>query len=278
MFKHMQEAMHQAMLSGKALSTDTRMSTDVRTDSRRTGCADQVSHLASRARGGSTNLVCVDGISPLGAELAALVPALQAKPQRHPVRRTKRTEERAPIPRDDRIYVYLRDGFKCNWCSATEHLTLDHITPWSAGGSDHVDNLLTLCWTCNEHRSNFRHIDDSWRPLPLTYYCEHCDVTDPRDALRTEHPSVCPCFCWWCKKPGLGSRAEWFTENPDVFWDFDLRWHRPKPPGYTAQLWEEWIARKRNPWYYDLADGFSVPWEHLNLDLTDLNLVEVAHA
>lgn len=66
-----------------------------------------------------------------------------------------RTGERDPIPTDVRRRVYARDHFRCQWCARTWNLQLDHIVPWSAGGSDDESNLRTLCAPCNTDRSNY---------------------------------------------------------------------------------------------------------------------------
>lgn len=158
---------------------------------------------------------------------------LECEESRFPVRRTRLTARRERIPGEDRQYVYQRDHFACVQCGAREDLTLDHIIPWSAMGSDHVDNLRTLCWPCNERRSNFHQPDDGWRPLPLTFACVDCDSEFMRDypdadSLPFDHPSMAKCFCWWHRHAAIGSRAEWFTEN-NAYWDYDLNWHREKP-------------------------------------------------
>lgn len=64
--------------------------------------------------------------------------------------RVKRT--RQPIPQSVRQTIYARDGHACLTCGATERLTLDHIYPWSLGGSDTMENLQTLCWSCNSRK------------------------------------------------------------------------------------------------------------------------------
>ncbi|AXK76425.1 HNH endonuclease [Mycolicibacterium neoaurum] len=210
-------------------------------------------------------------ITSLGAELAALRPDLELEARRrYPVHRTSRTEEREPIRSDDRKYVYERDGFRCVWCNAVERLTLDHVVPWSAGGSDHVDNLRTLCWDCNGHRSNFRHIDDSWQPLPLTYFCISCDG-DGVHGHPNDHPGMAPVFCWWCRSPSTGIPSRWWDENPNLFWDYDLNWHREKPPGFTRDLWERWVSHKKFP---TVAAPVEVPWEHMNIDLACADLMD----
>lgn len=67
-------------------------------------------------------------------------------------RRFQRWAERQPIPDDVRQAVYLRDGFRCLHCGSPEGLSLDHIYPWSLGGSDDETNLQTLCRPCNSRK------------------------------------------------------------------------------------------------------------------------------
>lgn len=59
---------------------------------------------------------------------------------------------RRKIPREIREAVYRRDGHSCLHCGTRDRLTLDHIVPWSAGGSDEQDNLQTLCQSCNSRK------------------------------------------------------------------------------------------------------------------------------
>jgi len=57
-----------------------------------------------------------------------------------------------------RLAIYLRDGLACVWCSAGVEqgaaLTLDHITPRSAGGTNTPTNLITACLRCNSARQD----------------------------------------------------------------------------------------------------------------------------
>jgi hypothetical protein len=50
--------------------------------------------------------------------------------------------------------VFKRDGFKCVMCGYDEDLEVDHITPFSKGGTDDLENLQTLCKTCNIRKGN----------------------------------------------------------------------------------------------------------------------------
>lgn len=56
-----------------------------------------------------------------------------------------------------------RDGYSCKWCGATVDFELvgtrnklapsvDHITPWSRGGTNHPDNLQLLHRKCNAEK------------------------------------------------------------------------------------------------------------------------------
>lgn len=60
-----------------------------------------------------------------------------------------RFRKRKPIAPNTRAQVYARDGLKCVRCGSTKQLTVDHIVAHVRGGSDDIDNLQTMCRTCN---------------------------------------------------------------------------------------------------------------------------------
>jgi hypothetical protein len=65
-----------------------------------------------------------------------------------------RAAERRAIPASVRRTVFVRDGRRCVMCGETGELVLDHVIPWSMGGSDEPRNLRVLCWWCNSSRGN----------------------------------------------------------------------------------------------------------------------------
>lgn len=47
------------------------------------------------------------------------------------------------------VSVYKRDGWKCRYCSSRSGLHPHHVIFKSQGGTDTMDNLLTLCASCH---------------------------------------------------------------------------------------------------------------------------------
>ena len=70
---------------------------------------------------------------------------------------TERTIPSQPdrhIPDDIRELVYERDGRACSECGSVQDTTLDHIVPFSHGGTHTPENLRVLCRPCNARRGN----------------------------------------------------------------------------------------------------------------------------
>lgn len=70
------------------------------------------------------------------------------------------------VRRSRKLRVFERDGYSCRYCGfdmtlhfAYPHLgvlTVDHMVAKAAGGSDHIDNLVTCCSPCNRRKRNLR--------------------------------------------------------------------------------------------------------------------------
>ncbi len=56
------------------------------------------------------------------------------------------------IPADVRWAVWERDNFTCKHCGTRRYLSIDHIHPESLGGTLDLDNLQTLCTSCNSSK------------------------------------------------------------------------------------------------------------------------------
>ena len=58
------------------------------------------------------------------------------------------------VPAKVREEVFARDGNACLKCGALESLSLDHIQPLGFGGDNSINNLQTLCTSCNSSKGN----------------------------------------------------------------------------------------------------------------------------
>lgn len=56
-----------------------------------------------------------------------------------------------------RVSILNRDNYKCVFCGRSSKqvcLEVDHIIPFSKGGSSEIDNLQTLCFDCNRGKGS----------------------------------------------------------------------------------------------------------------------------
>lgn len=75
-----------------------------------------------------------------------------------PVSRKLKNQGMNWIRQEKRLAIYLRDGLACAYCGDTvecgARLTLDHVKPYSKGGSNEAGNLVTACVRCNSSRGD----------------------------------------------------------------------------------------------------------------------------
>ena len=58
------------------------------------------------------------------------------------------------IPSNIRAKVFKKDNFMCVYCKSTKNLSVDHIFPESLGGELKINNLQTLCRSCNSKKKD----------------------------------------------------------------------------------------------------------------------------
>jgi 5-methylcytosine-specific restriction endonuclease McrA len=71
------------------------------------------------------------------------------------VRLLRRVKVRPMYVRFSRENVYLRDGYRCQYCNkgcSGADLTLDHVIPRSRGGKTTWRNVVTACVECNRRK------------------------------------------------------------------------------------------------------------------------------
>lgn len=71
--------------------------------------------------------------------------------------------QKGQIPERLRWQVFERDNFTCKHCGSKRMLRADHVEPESRGGPTTLENLQTLCHSCNSSKGA-RHADD-WRSV-----------------------------------------------------------------------------------------------------------------
>jgi hypothetical protein len=108
---------------------------------------------------------------------------------------------RRSLPVIVRRLVFARDNWHCRTCGTHDvPLEVDHIVPWSAGGTDSTENLRLLCEWCNNRRSNRKEV---FYPsvLPCAEVCTPCwlELTpdfEPEDARIAAWCGYCGLTSW----------------------------------------------------------------------------------
>lgn len=159
--------MSEVEVNMQVASSSAKFNTDGRTDERTKMVVTDVDHLSV-----VTARANHDRMATLNEILTNDVLRERARHER------TRTGPREPLPKHVRAAVWYRDRGRCELCpydqrQITGEWECDHITPWSAGGSDDTTNLRVLCSPHNQERSNF--IDPHERPRrPATWWCVNC--------------------------------------------------------------------------------------------------------
>ncbi len=50
--------------------------------------------------------------------------------------------------------IMRRDNYECTYCKSKQDLGIDHVVPFSKGGSNEEFNIVVCCFTCNVSKSD----------------------------------------------------------------------------------------------------------------------------
>lgn len=173
-----------------------------------------------------------DEFVSIGAVLADELPFTTG--ERHDV---IRNGERDEIPSFVRAAVWYRDGGRCKPCGDNfaegTPLHLDHITPWSAGGSDTTDNLRILCARHNQERSNF--VDHARPARPATWWCVNCYSREGFNWRYDSHAVTCQRHRTSNRCRVVRRYAQQLSSTATTGGEF-LNWHEREPITHASVL------------------------------------------
>jgi hypothetical protein len=79
----------------------------------------------------------------------------------HPAPPRAKQYTKQVISKELRWQVWERDNFTCRRCGTRQNLEVDHIHPERKGGKATLDNLQTLCKSCNTSKKD-RLVGEDW--------------------------------------------------------------------------------------------------------------------
>ena len=85
----------------------------------------------------------------------------------------KRYLRRATDVRFSKSNVFLRDNYRCLYCSTKVNnntATMDHVLPLSKGGKTTWNNIATACSPCNTRKEDKLHMKPAYQPYKPGYY------------------------------------------------------------------------------------------------------------
>lgn len=86
---------------------------------------------------------------PRSARKVVFPLAFEAVLSKHDANVAMRSTVTWPVGSKVRQAIYSRDNGRCYYCGCRQGLTIDHKVPRSGGGSNHSENLVAACKSCN---------------------------------------------------------------------------------------------------------------------------------
>jgi len=84
------------------------------------------------------------------------------------VLRERRMAKVKQVIRFSRVNVYLRDGYRCQYCGVkydAKGLTYDHVVPRCQGGKTEWTNIVAACHACNSKKGGLETDEAGMFPL-----------------------------------------------------------------------------------------------------------------
>lgn len=118
---------------------------------------------------------------------------------------------REPIPSDLRAAVMLRDRGRCVVCGSTDDLQIDHVHAVTRGGDNRIENLQTLCRSCNSSKKG----KDSHEWLASGAWSERDRQSAQSVNDVAELAALWPSFTEFAKDAGVGfgTAHQWRLRN-----------------------------------------------------------------
>lgn len=150
------------------------------------------------------------------------------------------SQKRASLSKRARFRIFERDGFTCQYCGKRPPeavLQLDHIHPFSEGGTDIEENLITACFECNAGKSN--RVLGAIIPRPdadAQFFCAQQEIAEARqyleakqerdelygqlaDAVMNDYTSLMR----WAARPNRARILEWLISYGPHDLDYAIR-------------------------------------------------------
>ena len=100
--------------------------------------------------------------------------------------------------------LFKRDSSLCLYCGESfrsRHLSRDHVTPVTQGGTDEWNNVVTACRRCNNHKAGHTPEQAGMQLLAVPFIPTHAEyiymqgrrvLTDQMEFLRAHFPRTSP--------------------------------------------------------------------------------------
>jgi 5-methylcytosine-specific restriction endonuclease McrA len=112
--------------------------------------------------------------------------------------RLKKGGARKQVVRFNRVNVYTRDGFRCQYCGekkAMRELNYDHVIARVRGGKTVWENIVTSCYACNDRKGSRTPEEAGMTLRRKPFKPSSLPVTPVLSITRSEMPALWLPYC-----------------------------------------------------------------------------------